>query len=79
VNVRENAPGKARRYVAEGRLVVRSVDAESARAECRGDGAIYKLGFRNGRWWCVCPAKGRCSHQHALGLVTAFETGEGRR
>jgi hypothetical protein len=76
--VRENAQGKARRYVAEGRMIVRSVTAETARAECRGDGAIYTLGFDNGRWFCTCPALGRCSHQYALGLVTALETGERR-
>jgi hypothetical protein len=75
--VRENALNKGRRYVAEGRLVVRSVTAESARAECRGDGAIYKVGY-DGRWFCDCPALGRCSHQYALGLVTAFQTREGR-
>ena len=77
--MRENALTKGRRYVAEGRLVVRSVTAESARAECRGDGAIYKVGFADGRWSCNCPALGRCSHQFALGLVTAFEPCEGWR
>jgi hypothetical protein len=77
--MRENALIKGRRYVAEGRLVVRAVDAESARAECRGNGAIYLVGFELGRWSCNCPALGRCSHQYALGLVTAFETREGRR
>jgi hypothetical protein len=76
--LRENALGKGRRYVADVRLIVRSVTAESARAECRGDGAIYSLGFENGRWFCSCPALGRCSHAYALGLVTAFETREGR-
>jgi hypothetical protein len=71
--MRENALSKGRRYVAEGRLVVRSLNAESARAECRGDGAIYQVGFADGRWFCDCPALGRCSHEYALGLVTAFE------
>jgi hypothetical protein len=76
--VRESALVKARRYVGEGRLIVRSVTAESARAECRGDGAVYQLGFDGGRWFCNCPAFGRCSHQRALGLVTSFETRQGR-
>ena len=71
--MRENAAGKARRYVAEGRLIVRSIDATSARAECRGDGRIYQVGFDGRRWHCDCPALGRCSHQYALGLVTALE------
>jgi hypothetical protein len=71
--LRENALNKGRRYVAEGRLVIRSVDATAARAECRGDGAIYTVGFADGRWSCNCPALGRCSHEYALGPVTAFE------
>jgi hypothetical protein len=71
--VRENALNKGRRYVSEGRLVIRSLSAEAARAECRGDGRTYSVGFANGRWFCNCPALGRCSHQYALGLVTAFE------
>jgi hypothetical protein len=71
--VRENALNKGRRYVCEGRLVVRAVDDRNAHAECRGDGAIYKVGFTDGRWTCDCPALTRCSHQYALGLVTAFE------
>jgi hypothetical protein len=77
--VRENALNKGRRYVAEGRLVVKQLDAESVRAECKGDGAIYRVGYADGRWSCNCPALGRCSHEYALGLVTAFETREGRR
>jgi hypothetical protein len=56
--MRKNAQGKARRYVAEGRLVIRSVTAEGAQAECRGDGAIYRVGFSDGRWPCDCPALG---------------------
>jgi hypothetical protein len=75
----ENATGKARRYVAEGRLIVRAVDSTSARAECRGDGVIYEVGFKDGRWFCDCPALGRCSHEYALGLVLSFETREGQR
>jgi len=71
--VRENAISRGRRYVSEGRLVVQSVTPSVARAVCRGDGAIYKVGFKDGRWTCDCPALTRCSHQYALGLVTAFE------
>ncbi len=73
---RENAATKARRYVSEGRLVVDLVANGEVRARCRGDGAIYRLGYRNGRWACSCPALGRCSHLVALGLVVAPE---GRR
>jgi hypothetical protein len=71
--MRENAVKKGRRYAAEGRLGIRHVDETSARARCREDCAIYRPGFENGRWFCICPAFGRCSHEYALGLVTAFE------
>jgi hypothetical protein len=74
---RENAAAKGRRYIAEGRLVVRYLDDDGARADCRGDGAIYSLGYERG-WWCSCAAKGRCSHLYALGLVTALEPRERR-
>lgn len=75
--MRENALAKGRRYVAEGRLVIRELDEEAgfARAECRGDGAIWALGYEKGDrgWWCSCPARGRCSHLYALGFVSALE------
>lgn len=71
--MRENAQAKARRYLAEGRLVVRHVDDRTALAECRGDGATWPLGFEDGGWWCACPARGRCAHELALGLVTSFK------
>jgi hypothetical protein len=76
--VRENAAMKARRYVSEGRLIVRQLDEEggTAPADCRGDGAIYSLGFEARGWWCSCAAKGRCSHLLALGLVCALEPRE---
>lgn len=69
---RENARSKGRRYLAEGRLVIRSLDRRSIKAECRGDGAIYQLGWDlDSGWFCSCPALGRCSHLFALGLVVA--------
>ena len=75
---RENAREKGRRYVAEGRLVIRELDEGSAVADCRGDGAVYSLGYDAHGWWCSCAAKGRCSHLYALGLVTALEPRERR-
>ena len=73
--VRENAAAKGRRYVAEGRLVVRQLDEANGlvQADCRGDGAIYTLGYDQRGWWCSCKALGRCAHLIALGLVTALE------
>jgi hypothetical protein len=72
--VRENASEKGRRYVSEGRLVIRQLDEEGGVvvADCRGDGAIYSLGFDDRGWWCSCEARGRCAHLIALGLVTAM-------
>ncbi len=73
---RETATAKGRRYVAEGRLIVRELDENSAVADCRGDGAVYSLGYDQRGWFCSCAAKGRCSHLYALGLVTAMEPKE---
>jgi hypothetical protein len=76
--VREPADVKARRYLTEGRLVVRELDEHGGEvlADCRGDGAVYGLG-RDGRgWWCSCRARGRCAHLLALGLVVALEPRE---
>jgi hypothetical protein len=69
---REDAASKARRYVCEGRLIIRLVSAEEIRAQARGDGALYELGFMAGRgWWCTCPAvTDQCSHLRGLRLVT---------
>jgi hypothetical protein len=68
--VRENARAKGARYLAEHRLTVLRVDRERVEAECRGGGAVYRLGWREGVWRCDCPALGRCSHLHALQAVT---------
>ncbi|MBA3413298.1 MAG: SWIM zinc finger family protein [Actinobacteria bacterium] len=37
---------------------------------------MYRLGYRDGRWACSCPARGRCAHLLALGLVVALEPRE---
>jgi uncharacterized Zn finger protein len=67
---RENAEGKGRRYLCEGRLLVRSVGPQGIRAIARGNGDIYRVGYQRGGWDCTCPAVGRCSHLVALQLVT---------
>jgi hypothetical protein len=70
---RENATGKAARYLAEARLIVTGVDGDLVTAMCRGDGAVYDLGHEPpGRgWWCSCPARTDCcAHLVALRLVT---------
>ena len=69
---RESVEVKAHRYLVEGRLVVREVFRDRIAATCRGDGELYRLGRGDGEdWFCSCPARGRCSHLVALGLVVA--------
>ena len=73
--MRENAFEKGRRYVAEGRLIVRELHEGdgTALADCRGDGVFWTVGRDQRGWFCSCPARGRCAHLHALGLVCALE------
>ena len=72
--MRESAEAKGRRYLIEGRLIIRSIDSETIRATCRGSGEEYEVGFDPGGWWCSCPALGRCCHLLALQLVTLVPT-----
>lgn len=63
------AEAKGRRYLAEGRLLVTAVTGDVVEATCRGDGAVYRLGW-HGTWECSCPARTeRCAHLTALRLV----------
>lgn len=71
--VRENAQAKGLRYLAEHRLTVLRVDGERLQAECRGAGAVYRVGWQDGRWSCDCPALGACAHLYALQAVTVRE------
>ena len=72
---RENAVTKAHRLLAEARLTVERVDGSSIVATCRGDGDVHRLGYERGVWRCSCPARGRCSHLLALGLVVVRPAG----
>lgn len=69
--MRESAEEKGRRYILEGRLNVFSVREGFVVATCLGaDGDLYRLGGGpDEKRWCTCPAKGRCAHLVALGLV----------
>lgn len=68
--MREDAAAKGRRLLAEGRLIVTHVGTEIS-GRCRGDsGEIHAVGHVTGKWYCSCPALGRCSHLIALQLVT---------
>ena len=69
--MRETAAAKADRYVLEGRLLVFEVDSDRIAALCRGDGALYNVGYEAGEWRCDCLARSRqCAHLRALRLVT---------
>lgn len=74
--MRETVALKSRRYLAEGRLIIRALDEEagSVRAEVRGAGAVYVVTRTPSTGWrCTCPARGTCAHQTALQLVVALE------
>lgn len=69
---RENADVKGRRYLTQGRLILRYVDGPHVTAIARGDGAIYQISHQPGQGWaCTCPARSRCCHLIAAQLVTA--------
>ena len=67
--MRESVHVKGKRYLLEGRLVVRLVNDERVEATCRGGGASYELSHDGSRWRCSCPALGHCAHLVALQLV----------
>jgi hypothetical protein len=48
--VRESAEAKGRRYVPEGRLLVQGLDPREIVVVCRGNGAIYWVGYQRGGW-----------------------------
>jgi uncharacterized Zn finger protein len=76
--MRENAATKARRYLTEGRVILDRVGPHEVGATARGDGQVHHMGWTPTRGWhCTCPAKGRCSHLLAVGLVVAVDI-EGR-
>lgn len=69
--MREDAASKARRLLAEGRVIVTRVDGREVSAIVRGDSAeFYSVTHRSGLWTCDCFALGRCSHVQALMLIT---------
>lgn len=70
---RESAATKARRYLVEGRVVVEVVGTGHLLATVRGDGALHRVTYGRGGWLCACPARSRCAHLLAVGLVTAPE------
>jgi len=79
--VKEIVAAKAHRYLAEGRLIVRALDAAAGTvsASVRGSGAVYTVSYsRSSGWTCTCPARGRCCHREAVALVVAVESPKAR-
>jgi hypothetical protein len=71
---RENSVAKGRRYVSEGRLVVRQLDGQTVQADVRGGGAIYSCGHDECGWYCNCATfTDNCCHLQALRLVVAVK------
>jgi uncharacterized Zn finger protein len=69
---RESAATKARRLLADGRVIVRSVNGSHVDAQVRGDSSgVYRVTHEPGSWHCDCPALGACSHIRAVMLITA--------
>jgi hypothetical protein len=69
---REAAFDKARRYLVQGRFLVREVSSSRIEAKIKGDsGAIHSAGYVRGSWYCSCPAVSiDCCHVLGLKLVT---------
>ena len=68
---RETIHEKAARYLAEGRLTVKHVDASGVRSSCRGESVYTVTWTAADGWRCNCPARKRaCAHVTAARLVT---------
>lgn len=73
---RETKTLKAERYLLEGRVIVTDANRALVAARVRGDGAVYRTGWRDGLWSCSCPHQASstdCSHVAALKRVTAVD------
>jgi uncharacterized Zn finger protein len=68
--MRENVDTKARRYLVEGRVLIRHVDKSTVVAHIRGSDSYYRVVGDEHGWTCDCPARRRCSHETAVMLVT---------
>jgi hypothetical protein len=77
--VRENAAAKARRLLAESRVMVVRAGSDGLLALVRGDTGVLREvtwdaehGFR-----CDCPAIGPCAHGRAVAAVVLIPPGAG--
>ena len=70
--MRETAATKARRYLAEGRIIISTAEPGKVLAIARGTGQIHHAGYSAGSWWCTCETPNdRCSHIRAIQTITA--------
>ncbi len=67
---RETIDAKARRYLSEGRVLIRHVDRNTVYALVRGSDTYYRIRGDSFGWDCDCPAQRTCSHLKAVWLVT---------
>lgn len=77
IGTREGSQQKARRYLLEGRIMVRSVGPAGVRANARGQGHVYAVAYEaGGGWTCTCAARtAKCCHIRAIQLVVAVPQG----
>ncbi|MGI8520278.1 MAG: SWIM zinc finger family protein [Actinomycetota bacterium] len=68
IGTREGSQQKARRYLLEGRVMIRTVGPKGVRADVRGQGHTYNVSYEGGGdWSCTCPARTpRCCHVVAV-------------
>ncbi len=71
---KESVVDKAHRYLTEGRVIVLVAGPGRVVATVRGDAEVHQVAYERGGWRCSCPARGRCAHLLAVGLVTAPTT-----
>lgn len=72
--MRENAEAKSRRYLAEGRIVLAVVKDNLVLGTARGDGRMWRFGYKSGVWWCHCPARSdQCCHLRAARKIVAVD------
>jgi hypothetical protein len=74
MNSKETVAAKAHRYLTEGRVIVTLATPGCVNATVRGDADVHQVTYQRGGWNCTCPARGRCAHLLAVGLVTAPTT-----
>jgi hypothetical protein len=76
---RENAAGKARRYLTEGRVILERVSSKVVVASVRGDGTVHRCAYSDGVWRCSCLVRtDQCAHLLAVRLVVAVDLEETR-